>query len=201
MIARFTMLVSTLALSASLMACGDKTTADDATTTTPVETASTGEPAKATEANTAADQGTIDFIDKVATSDMFEVEASKLALTRTKSADIKAYAQMMIDAHTATSEKVKPIAASLSVNPPMILDAEHQGWLDDLTKADAKGFDVKYLDQQTNAHNKALDLLKGYADNGQNTELKAFAASTAPKVQEHLDHAKSLDKTGADGTH
>ncbi len=196
-------IASAIALAAaSLAACGDNTTADNATSAAPASVAGTtpqGEAPKATPDNTAAaDQGTIDFIQKAALSDMFEIEASKLALAKSKSTDIKAFAQMMIDAHTATSDAVKPIAAGLKVNPPMALDASLQGKLDDLTKADAKSFDKTYLDQQTAAHNDALGLMKGYADNGQNPDLKAFAAATAPKVQEHLDHAKMLDKGGAD---
>jgi putative membrane protein len=199
MISRLTAFSAAFVLAAALAACSDNTTADNATTAAPVTPTEGGEAPKATEANTAADQGTIDFVQKAAMSDMFEIEASKLALTRTQSADIKAFAQAMIDAHTATSDAVKPIAAALQINPPVQLDSEHQDMLDDLTKADAKDFDKKYLDQQTSAHNKALDLMKDYGEDGANAELKAFAVATAPKVQEHLDHAKSLDKGGADG--
>ncbi len=200
MIARLSTLTATLALSAALAACGDKTTADNATTTASVAATAEGEAPKATESNTTADQGSIDFIQKAAMSDMFEIEASKIALQRSSSKDIKSFAQSMIDAHTATSEAVKPIAMTLQVSPPAQLDPDHQGKLDDLNKADAKDFDKKYLDQQTSAHNAALDLMKNYADHGENADLKALATSTAPKVQEHLDHAKMLDKGGADGT-
>lgn len=195
-------LAASLAMAASLAACGDKTTADNATSAAPASVAGTtpqGEPPKATPANTTApDQGSIDFIQKAAMGDMFEVEASKIALAKSQSKDIKSFAQMMIDAHTATTEALKPIAAKLTINPPAQLDSDHQGKIDELNKADAKSFDKKYLDQQEAAHQAALDLMKGEADNGQDADLKAFAAATAPKVQEHLDHAKSLDKSGAD---
>jgi putative membrane protein len=197
-----TLTISTaIAFASTLAACGDNTTADNATTTAAVGPTAEGQPAKADDSNTAADQETIDFIQKAALSDMYEVESSKLALQKSESADVKAFAQMMINAHTATTASLKPIAMSLQVNPPVQLDGEHQGMVDDLTKADAKDFDKKYLDQQTTAHTKTLDLMKDYAGGGNNPEVNAFAASTAPKVQEHLDHAKSLDKGGADGTH
>jgi putative membrane protein len=35
-------------------------------------------------------------------------------------------------------------------------------------------------------HQNALALLQGYSANGDGTGLKAFAAETAPKVQQHL---------------
>lgn len=193
-------LTAVATLATALTACGDNTTADNATTAAPAATTAEGETPKADDNNTAADQKTIDFIEKAALSDMFEIESSKLALQKSSSADVKSFAQMMIDAHTATSAEVKPLAASLQINPPAQLDAEHQGMVEDLTKVDAKDFDKKYLDQQTTAHTKTLDLMKSYAGDGTNAGLKAFATATAPKVQEHLDHAKTLDKGGADGT-
>ncbi len=187
---------------AGLAACGDnsKTTADNATSASPnAGMTSTGEAPKATTQNTAApDQGSIDFVQKAALGDMYEIESSKLALTKSSSKGIKDFAQMMIDAHTATTAALTPIAAKLTINPPTQLDNDGQGKIDDLTKASAKDFDKKYLDQQTSAHQAALDLMKSEADNGQDADLKAFAAATMPKVQEHLDHVKSLDKSGAD---
>jgi len=187
---------------AGLSACGDngKTTADNATSSSPAAPVTPqGEPPKATTQNTAApDQGSIDFVQKAALSDMYEIQASKLALTKSQSKSIKDFAQMMIDAHTATTQALTPIATKLTINPPSQLDNDKQGKIDDLTKASAKDFDKKYLDQQTSAHNDALGLMKSEADNGQDADLKAFAAATLPKVQEHLDHVKSLDKSGAD---
>ena len=185
----------------TLSACGDKNTADEATSTAPAAgTTEQGQMPEATADNTAADQGSIDFIQKAAMSDMFEIEASKIELTKSQSAQVKSFAQNMISAHTETSNMLKPIAESLKVAPPMQLDDNHSGKLADLQKASAKDFDAKYLDQQKDAHEDALDLLNDQAKNGTNPALQSFAQSTAPKVQQHLDMVKQLDKSGADET-
>jgi putative membrane protein len=182
-----------------LAACGDKNTADNATSTVPgAEATDHGQLPAATEDNTAGDQQSIDFIQKVAMSDLFEVEASKLALTKSQSASIKSFAQSMITAHTATTATLKPLAAALKIDPPVALDSDHATKIDDLKKATVKEFDQKYVDQQTEAHNKALDLLNDEAKNGNDATLKGFAAATAPKVQMHLDTVKKLDKSGVD---
>jgi putative membrane protein len=57
--------------------------------------------------------------------------------------------------------------------------------IDNLTGASAKGFDDRYLDQQTMAHHEALLAFNGYAKGGDNADLKAFAAETAPKLEHH----------------
>lgn len=140
-----------------------------------------------------------DFVRKAAISDMLEIESAKVALERTKSPQVRDFAQMMIKEHTATTTKIKGIVAQDKLAaPPTALDEAHAQMLADIKAADAAGFDTAYLDQQTKAHDEALATMRGYAENGTNPALKAFAAETAPKVQMHLDKAKSLDEAGAD---
>ena len=142
------------------------------------------------------------FVSSAAMSDMYEIEAGKIAAQRSKSADVKKFAATMQKDHTATTTELKGILSksSLGITPPADLDERRKGMLDNLRSATADNFDKTYLDQQVAAHGEALTLLQGYADHGDNADLKAFAAKVAPKVQMHLDMAKGLDKGGADGT-
>lgn len=144
---------------------------------------------------------TPDFVTKAAMSDMLEIESAKVALARTKNAAIRKFADKMVAEHTATTAKVKEIVAKDELAaPPEALDADHRKMLDDVKSASAADFDRAYLDQQTKAHSDALSLMRSYANGGDNADLKAFAAATAPKVSGHLDMVKALDKSGADGT-
>ena len=140
------------------------------------------------------------FVGAAATSDMYEVEASKIALQRSKSASIKTFAQMMVDAHTMTSNKLKDVlkANTIQADVPTAVDDRRKGMLDNLTGAKDEDFDARYLNQQVNAHQEALILFRGYAKDGDNAHLKQFAADTAPAIEQHLNHAKSLDKSGVD---
>jgi putative membrane protein len=135
-----------------------------------------------------------EFVNMAAASDMFEIESSKIALKRSSNADIKAFAQMMIDMHTQTTAGLKAAIAESgeTIVPPAVLPTDLQGKLDDLNKADAKDFDTAYLDDQVDGHQKALDLMTRYSTDGTVAPIKAFAASTAPVVQDHLDKAKQL---------
>jgi putative membrane protein len=111
---------------------------------------------------------------------------------------VKDYAQMMIDGHTATTAELMPLAAAANVTPPSALDNDHMGKLDELRNASVEDFDDKYIDQQTDAHENALNLLKDFASNGKDAGLQGFASKTAPTVQTHLDQVKALDKSPAD---
>ncbi len=135
-----------------------------------------------------------DFVAKAAAGDMFEVASSKLALKRSTNADIKAFAHMMIEAHTKSTAALKKAIADSgqALTPPAALPQDKQDALDALVKADAKDFDKQYIDAQVGGHQAALDLMTRYAKDGDVAQIKAFAADVAPVVQMHLDKAKEI---------
>lgn len=184
---RSLMMVGAAVAALSLAACGQK--ADTAT-----EAAAPDANPAATIPTPSNEAAAPDFVAKAAASDMFEVEAGKLALTKTANKDIKAFAQMMVDGHTKTTEDLKAaIAASgQAITPPAALPSDKQDALNDLKEKTGADFDKAYLDSQVDAHQAALDLLTRYANDGTVPQIKAFASTTAPVVQEHYDKAKAL---------
>ena len=137
---------------------------------------------------------TRDYVQKAAMGDLYEVEASKLALARSQSDDVKKFAQTMVDAHTRSSDDLKARLARAGqiVQLPAMLDAEHQKRLDDLKAASPQTFDARYAAQQKDAHDQALMLHRDYAMRGSVADLKAFAADIVPKVEMHVQMAAEL---------
>ena len=136
------------------------------------------------------------FVTGAAVSDMYEVEAAKIAQQRTSNPDIKAFAAKMETAHTETTEKLKSILAGMKDAPaaPAHLDDRRQGLIDDLRGAKDQDFDARYMSQQVDAHKEALILMKGYAKDGDNAAIKAFAHKTEAAVQMHLNMAQKIGK-------
>ncbi|MGH6871496.1 MAG: DUF4142 domain-containing protein [Rhizomicrobium sp.] len=139
------------------------------------------------------------FVNAAAQSDMYEVEAGKIAQERSADPEVKAFAAKMIAAHTGTTDKLKSLIASgkLDVTPPATLDDTHQGLIDELRGAKDADFDGRYIAQQIDAHKEALILMQGYAKDGDVATIKKFAARTAPLIQSHLNMAEHLSKAGA----
>ena len=135
------------------------------------------------------------FVTAAAASDMYEVEAGKIARSRAQSDAVRDLAGMMVKAHTATTASLKKILASnkLHVTPPAHLDDRRQNMIDDLRGAKAEDFDHRYLAQQEAAHKEAQILMRGYAQDGDNAAVKQFAAETLPKVEEHLSMVTELE--------
>ena len=138
-------------------------------------------------AATAGGFTTTGFIENAARGDMYEIEAGKIALARSKTAKIKALARMMITDHQMMSDKLKTaIADSRLPAPPADQDERRKGMLDNLKAAGDSDFDLAYLHQQLAAHLEALTLMKGFQNHGDNAALKTVAAGAAPIVEHHL---------------
>jgi putative membrane protein len=137
---------------------------------------------------------TPDFVQKAAMSDMYEVQAGKLAAEKGQSNSVKQFAQQMVDAHTKTTEELTGIVKSknIKVDLPSALDSTHQKLIDDLNSASAQDFDKTYAKHQVDAHQQAVDLFKKYAAQGDDADVKQFAAKTLPTIEQHLDEAKKL---------
>jgi putative membrane protein len=127
------------------------------------------------------------FANKAAVGGMAEVALGKLAAGKTSDARIKEFANMMVTDHGKANEELKSIAQTKNIALPATLDAEHQAKSDSLSKLSGKDFDKAYVAGMVEGHQKTLALMQGEASNGQDKELKAFAAKTAPVVKMHLD--------------
>jgi putative membrane protein len=138
---------------------------------------------------------TPDFVTQVAISDMFEIEASKLAQQKGNVGE-KSFASQMVMDHTKTSTELKGLVSGGKVQAelPTALDSSHQRKLDTLKASNDRDFSSEFSSMQVNAHKDAVDLFERYAKGGDNPNLKDWAGKTLPELQHHLQMAEDLDK-------
>lgn len=170
----------------ALAACGSQEPAE-APADLATDDAALTEPALAPDPTTP--QG---FADTVAASDLYEIEAARLAEDMGQSDAVKSFAAMMIEDHTASSDNLRAAAGQadgVTIAPG--LTPKQESDLEALRGA-GENFDTVYAQQQVAAHEAALSLLQGYAQNGTVEPLKAFATQTATVVEGHLGEARDL---------
>lgn len=165
----------------------------DQTTTT--ETTTITEPSATATASMTPEQAaeqTNAFAIAAANSDTLEIETSKIAQTKARNADVKAFAAMMVREHTSTSAELKTWAATSGVTLPAAADDGAKLLIDNIRNADATGFDDKYLDTVIDAHEAAISRFETYSRDGQDSALRAWATSTLPKLRAHLEQANTI---------
>jgi putative membrane protein len=138
---------------------------------------------------------TEDFVTEAATSDMFEIASSKLAVERADPAT-KAFAQQMITDHTKTSTEMKQMvdAGKVKAAIPAAMTSSQQSMIDKLNGLQGDDFNKQYHSDQVSVHKDAVDLFKRYGDGGDNADLKSWAATTRPALEHHLMMAQDLNK-------
>ena len=142
----------------------------------------------------AAPSDPADFASKVAVANKFEIDTSQLALKYGKGAEVKKFAQQMIDDHTKAGEEFKKAVADQKIDPPKdALDLTHEAKYAKLRVFTTEnGFDGSYVAEQLAAHKNAVELFRNYSQNGQAGPLKDFATKTLPTLEHHLAMVQSL---------
>jgi putative membrane protein len=129
----------------------------------------------------------------MASSNLFEIESSRLALARSQSNVIKEFADRMVTDHTRAANRARQVLAEIGASlPPVMLEPPDQQKLDALKAIVNPQFDRAYVEAQYTAHVEAITLVREYARTGDSERLKALAAEVLPVLQSHLDHVTRL---------
>lgn len=133
------------------------------------------------------------FMTEAARSGVAEVEMARLAEKRAQDAEVKKFAQKMLQDHTNANTELKQLAAQKNVTLPTEPDTLHKLTADKLSSLSGAEFDKEYMRAQLDDHEKAVSLFQSQADLGTDTDAKAWAAKTLPHLKSHLDMAREIN--------
>jgi putative membrane protein len=134
----------------------------------------------------------------VVTANSIDIEAGKLAQSRAKSGEVKAFAKQMVTDHSAVNKQASDLAKKLGVNPQdnevsksLLAGAEAQK--KKLKSLKGAAFDRAYVENEVNYHQAVLDALdKTLIPSAQNEELRGLMVKVRPAFVAHLEHAKHM---------
>jgi len=149
------------------------------------------EPAPVAVMQPSLSQAGMDCVVRAGASDMYEIEAGRLALQMSQNASVRSFAQMMIDQHTASSAQMAAALQSINMAPPPPSLMPDQTQRLEMLRTAGTGFDAMYLQDQVAAHQQALALHQACAANA-GPPVSAVSAGLIPVVQSHLNQAQAL---------
>lgn len=133
------------------------------------------------------------FAEKAMQGSMAEVEAGKLAMDKAQNAQVKAFAKRMVDDHSKANAELTKIASAKGITPPAAVDAGHKRKMDRMAAKTGADFDRAYMDEMVDDHQATVRDFRSAAKSTKDAELKAFASSTLPTLEQHLQEAKTVD--------
>ncbi|MFL6590985.1 MAG: DUF4142 domain-containing protein [Chthoniobacterales bacterium] len=135
------------------------------------------------------------------TADTVDIDAGKLAASKSENKEVKAFAETMVRDHTAVNDKATALAKKLGVTPEESATSKTLKTNGDAQLAKMKGltgaaFDKAYVDNEVSYHEAVAGVLdKTLLPNTKNAELKALLESARPIFVSHLEHAKMIQKS------
>jgi putative membrane protein len=129
---------------------------------------------------------------EIAQADLAEVQAGKLAASKASSAEVKKFAQHMVDDHGKHLSEARAMAKTKGLQLPSAPAKKHQQAMKKLESASGAEFDKVFMQQMVKDHEDALKLVRNTAKNAKDPQLKADAQKTAPVIEKHLEEAKRI---------
>lgn len=134
------------------------------------------------------------------TANQIDVRYGEIALQKSNDPEVKKFAQNMVNDHNSVIKMAVELAGKLGVTPEdnevtQSLLAGEKETTKMLQSKSGKEFNKAYIDNEVAYHQAVIDAVNNVLiPNAKNTELKALLVKVAPVLQQHLEHAKMVQK-------
>ncbi|MCP1643252.1 putative membrane protein [Pseudomonas citronellolis] len=146
----------------------------------------------------AADTGVQDFVSRASATGLATIDAAKMALSKSRSADVKTFAVHLIDDNTKAQVQLKTLAESRQLQLAEGPDETDSARLKELeTRQD--DFDAAFASSQVRAQEEALQLFSEAAQQTADEDLRQFAQNNLAVLRLHLQMARQLAEAHGDG--
>jgi len=145
-----------------------------------------------------AQTGTLDsaekkFLNDAALGGLLEVKLGQMATKQASNEEVKRFGQRMIDDHSKVNGEIQKLAQQKGVTIPQALDKKQQEKVDKMAKLGGGDFDKEYMKQMVDDHEDDVKVFEKAAKDAKDADVRSFAATTLPTLQEHLRLAKDIE--------
>jgi putative membrane protein len=166
----------------------------------PSQTAPTPQPgvSPADQANTGQDPtstGVLEdkaFVRKALQGGMAEVQLGQLALQKSSNADVKQFAQKMIDDHTKLGDEMKQVGQQMGIKAPDSPSSKDKSAIAKLQTLNGDDFDKAYIKDMVKDHQQDAKDFKQEAQTTTNPALKSVVVQGQQVIDEHLQMIQQI---------
>ncbi len=135
------------------------------------------------------------FLQLAIDSSAKEIQLSQRALEKGERAQVKQFAEQMIQDHGGTNRELMALNEALlgEKGPPYKrASSKVKREVEQLSRLEGAEFDRRYMAIMIKDHRDAVDLYSKQAARGENPQLKALAKKTLPNLERHLEMAEEI---------
>jgi putative membrane protein len=126
-----------------------------------------------------------DFVRDASIANLAEIDLGRMALDRAADANVKKFAQMMVDDHTKANRELQTVASRHHIEIPSQVDDKHRDKAEDLSKKQGADFDRAFADAMVDGHQDVVDKLESRIDkkNASDWKAKNYDPATGKKLE------------------
>lgn len=140
------------------------------------------------------------FISKNIVDNMMEIQLSKMGRDKSKSADVKRAANLMITDHTQMLNDLRSLAGKKQVSIPATATGHHMGdtsALSSLRTTSGTDFDNSWTGHMLTMHQAKVTELENALNQTQDADIIAAINKALPKVRNHVEVLTKITSTPA----
>jgi putative membrane protein len=135
----------------------------------------------------------VEFVSAAASAATLEIEASRVALERTKIPAVRNFAQRMSDDHARIGSELRGLNVATSVGNLAAINPMGSDQLRKLKELQGREFDREYVAQiGVAAHDGAIGAFENAASATTDAQVRTFAQAKLPELREHLKLAQAV---------
>jgi putative membrane protein len=138
-----------------------------------------------------------EFVQKAIMGNRAEVDAGNLALQKSNNADVKSFAQKMVDDHTVMLNDMNKVADDLHIKAPQSASGKDKAEAAKLSALSGSAFDSAYVKAMVKDHKKDVAELTQESNSASIPEVKDAATKALPVVKGHLEMIQGIEKNMA----
>ncbi len=125
------------------------------------------------------------FCARAAEGNLAEITFAQLALSKTKNANVRQTANVILMGHTKAQNDLAALMRTKNMTMMPMLSASHMAVYDALKKAKGDEFDKMYMAGQTGDHENTIALFASEINAGMDDALKGYANQYLPDILGH----------------
>jgi putative membrane protein len=132
----------------------------------------------------------------------FQIDSGRIAEQKATTAAIRDYAHLMVVTHIPVVDALNAVLQRkrIAAPPHTLLQGAYDAMIASLKAEKGAALDRDYVDGQVEYQRGNATLFKYEINNGADPDLKEFAQHTLPKIEDHLQRALKLAKSGGVAT-
>jgi putative membrane protein len=130
------------------------------------------------------------FVTKAADGGHDEIQLAQLAAQRATNAEVRSFAQKLVDDHTKVNSELMTIASQKNVKVDK--DDDKDRAYKRLSKKTGSEFDQEFVEHMIDEHEKDIKQFEKAASDAKDADVRAFASKHVADLRSHLQQAQGL---------